>query len=124
MEKFAEKLKEIMRLRGINQSELAAKIGIPQSSVSGWMRKDKRGKYPSLKYMIKLTQILRVTLEELTGLESLRDIEKEAEKIDEISPEEEALLKAYDELPDDDPRKLAIDQLLLLGAKKKPRNKK
>lgn len=56
------KLGEILKKRGIKQIYIAEKLGVSESSVSNWIR----GKHiPQPKYILKLTLLLNVTIEEL-----------------------------------------------------------
>ena len=113
MGKFSENLARIMSERGMNQVELAKKSGISQPRISGYLNESKYAKFPSLKNLVALARALNCTLEELTSFESLRGIEKEAEAVKKLTEEEQALLDAYESLPDDDWRKKAVNKLLL-----------
>ena len=72
--------------------------------------------YPKLETLIKYSEFLKVSLYELTGIEALKNIEVECKK---VHPTEEdlRLLNAYKALPEDDPRRKAIDALLLGGGR-------
>ncbi len=98
-----------MSKMGLNQVELSKKTGIRQALISDWLR----GRHePKLPMLLKLSRYFQISLAELTGLESLRDIEKEAEDIKEFTDEEKAFLEAYSSLPEDDWRRKAIDDIL------------
>lgn len=48
--------------RGLTQSQLAERIGCPQSSVSRW---EQTGKVPGTRYLIKIADVLECELKEL-----------------------------------------------------------
>jgi len=107
---FARKLSELMAKNGITQVVLAKKLNIKQPAISQFLNEKA---YPSTMTLIRLSEIFRVTLYELTNLETLKNIEVAAKKRPELTPDQEKLLALYNELPDDDWRKKAIDELLL-----------
>ena len=113
MTKFRDNLRKLMGIYGLNQVELAKKSGVPQSLISQHLSGHPNVQTPSLKTLVALARALNCTLEELTGLESLKNIEKEANAIGELSAEEKAVLEAYNSLPDDDWRRKAVDEILL-----------
>jgi len=56
------KFGEILKKRGIKQKHIAEKLGVSESSVSHWVK----GKnMPKAKYILKLTLLLNVSIEEL-----------------------------------------------------------
>lgn len=111
--KFSENLQDIMAEKGFTVSQLAKKAGIEYVLIWRWLKEDHRGKLPCLKNLIALACALRVSLEELTSLESLKSIEKEADAVGDLSVEEKAVLEAYNALSDDDWQKKAVDEILL-----------
>jgi transcriptional regulator with XRE-family HTH domain len=119
MDKFAENLKKFMELRQFDQVKLAKKSGVPQSSISGYLRRDKRGKTPHFRHLIALAKALSCSLEELTGFEGFHKIEEKAALIKEPSEEQKLLLEAYETLPDDHWLKQAINEILLKGIRNK-----
>ena len=99
-----------MKDRGVSQSQLAKATGIAQQGISFYLN----GKVvPKLEIIIKLSEYFHITTYELTGLESLKGIEKEAETVGNLTDEEKAMVEAYSALPDDDWRRKAIDEILL-----------
>ncbi len=107
---FSDRLEGCMSRMGLNQVELAAKLGISQSVISGWLRNRNE---PNLPMLVKLSKYFQISLAELTGLDSLKVIEKDAESVTNLSDEEKAVLEAYHALPEDDWKKKAIDKILL-----------
>ena len=112
-DKFRAALAKMMQERGLNQSELAKKSGISRQLINSYLHGGKQARTPGLANLLALAHALRVSLESLTGLESLKGIEKEADAIGDLSDEEKAVLEAYNSLPDDDWRRKAVDEILL-----------
>jgi len=102
-----------MGIYGLNQVELAKKSGVEQSLISKHLSGHPDVQTPSLNTLVALANALNCTLEQLTGLESLKGIEKDANAIGELSAEEKAVIEAYNSLPDDDWRRKAVDEILL-----------
>lgn len=103
-----------MASRGLSATELAKMSGVHYVLIRSYLRGDrKQGKFPSLKSLIALARALKCSLEDLTGLESLRNIEKKAEAVKKLTEEEKALLDAYESLSDSDWRKKAVQEILL-----------
>lgn len=68
MSNFSEKLKELMKIKGLNQSELSELCGVSQNSISRWLS----GKAePSISNTIAVARALGVTVADLTGEEPL-----------------------------------------------------
>lgn len=68
MKTFSEKLKVLMKLKDLNQSELSKLCGISQNSISRWLS----GKAePSISNTIAVARALGVTVADLTGEEPL-----------------------------------------------------
>ena len=108
------KLAELMEKRGISGRELSKKSGVHYVQIMGYLRTDpKQGKLPSIGNLIKIARALNCSLETLTGLESLKGIERDANAVGELSAEEKAVIEAYNSLPDDDWRRKAVDEILL-----------
>ncbi|GAG64655.1 unnamed protein product [marine sediment metagenome] len=56
------KLSEILKKRGIKQIWIAEKLGVSETAVSHWVK----GKHiPQPKYILKLSKLLEVSIEEL-----------------------------------------------------------
>ncbi len=123
MTEFGRRLRDLRLKRGLNQAKLARLSGVSRVSINGYESGSKSGTYPELPRLIALAQALNCTLEELTGLERLRGVEEDAEKI-EISDDEKELLEAYKALPENDPRRKAIDALLITGKEDKTTDEK
>jgi len=56
------KLGKILKKRGIKQKYIAEKLGVSETSVSNWVRGNH---IPQPKYILKLTLLLNVSIEEL-----------------------------------------------------------
>lgn len=63
---FNENLKNELKWRGITQVELAKALNIPKTTVNGWIKN--RG-YPNLKQFYQLCYVLRLSADELLGIE-------------------------------------------------------
>lgn len=112
-DKFRAALARMMQERGLNQSELAKKSGISRQLISSYLHGGKQARTPGLENLIALARALHCSLESLTGLESLKGIEKEADAIGDLSAEEKALLEAYNALSENDWEKKAVEGMLL-----------
>jgi len=99
MAKFSENLAKLMADRGLSQSTLAAKAGITQPRISGYLTESKYSKFPSLKILIALARALRCSIDELVGLEPFK--RGDIKLPDDITE----AMKEYDKLPKED-RKL------------------
>ena len=111
-----------MQKKSINQVQLSKKTGIHQTTISNWLIESDRGKLPSLKNLITLAKALNCSLDELAGtnipeFEKLKNIPNQKDEKDKLlrsAPDEAIeLMKRYIELDDDDPKKIAIEALLL-----------
>lgn len=60
---FITRLKEELKRIGITKTELAREIGIPEANIRNW----ERGSQPSLDKVIKISQYLNVSIDELCG---------------------------------------------------------
>lgn len=74
---LGQRLARIRRERGITQTELADKLGVPQSNISKYERDEFR-LHGDL--IIKISQILRVSADELLGLGNSIPKETESER--------------------------------------------
>ena len=61
---FSERLKELRKQAHLTQVELASKLGIVQSSYADWERGKKK---PTQENLIKIAQILNVSVDYLVG---------------------------------------------------------
>lgn len=66
-ETFAQRLARLRKQRGLSQVEIAGQLGIAQPNISAYERGEAR---PSLDILIELTRILKVTSDELLGLQA------------------------------------------------------
>ena len=66
MEKFHETLKMLRKKKGLTQQKLAEILGIKQNSYSDW---ETGNNEPSLENLIKLADLLEVSLDWLFGRE-------------------------------------------------------
>lgn len=65
---IGENIKAARQIRGLSQRELAEKIGIAFQNLSVW----ENGKgAPSAKYLVKLSEILSVSLDQLTSKDAI-----------------------------------------------------
>lgn len=121
MIKFRENLCRLMEMRDLNQVQLSQRSGVSQSLISKHVRGESTAKTPSLKTLIALAYALRCTLEELTGLQSLRGIEEKIirSKSGNLKLSDRAinLAKVYDRIPDPDAKEL-IEAMLFKAAEK------
>lgn len=99
-----------MAFRGLSISELAKKSGIHYVQISGYLKSDAKGKYPSLKNLIALAMALNCSLEDLTGYK-MREIPKT--KTEDMPQEIIDLAQKIKDLPDNDWRRQAIDKILM-----------
>ena len=73
---FSERLKELRKQAHLTQVELASKLGIVQSSYADWERGKKK---PTQDNLVKIAQILNVTVDYLVG-----NSEEKADELDNI----------------------------------------
>jgi len=64
MTRFGEALKRLRKKIGLKQDDLARMIGVERSTVANWER---GAKQPSLDTLLRLSEILGVSLDELAG---------------------------------------------------------
>lgn len=125
MAKFSINLARIMREGDINQVELAKKSGISQPRISGYLSESKYAKFPSLKNLIKLARALHVSLEELTGLESLRGMEQKVEALKDgagsLSPKGREFARLYNNITDESKKEL-IEAMIIKAAESKAKS--
>ncbi len=76
---FAERLKELRKQAHLTQVELAKRLGIGQSSYADWERGKKN---PTQENLIKLAQILNVSVDYLIGNSDEENTNKELEDIE------------------------------------------
>ena len=66
MEKFHEKLKVLRKKKGLTQQQIADEIGVNRGSYSNW---EKGKREPSFENLVKLADLLEVSLDSLFGRE-------------------------------------------------------
>lgn len=76
---FSERLKELRKQAHLTQVELAKRLGIGQSSYADWERGKKN---PTQENLIKLAQILNVSVDYLVGNSDEENANKELEDIE------------------------------------------
>lgn len=89
---FIEKLKEEIRKKGITKTELARITNISEGSIRSW----EKGSQPTMDKLIKISQYLNISLDELC--------------CNELKKNDSKLLKAYNEA--DEGTKAAVNKLL------------
>ena len=76
---FSERLKELRKQAHLTQVELAKRLGLGQSSYADWERGKKN---PTQENLIKLAQILNVSVDYLVGNSDEENTNKELEDIE------------------------------------------
>lgn len=76
---FSERLKELRKQAHLTQVELAGKLGIVQSSYADWERGRKK---PTQDNLVKIAQILNVSVDYLVGNSDEENTNKELEDIE------------------------------------------
>lgn len=76
---FSERLKELRKQAHLTQVELAKKLGIVQSSFADWERGKKK---PTQENLVKIAQILNVSVDYLVGNSDEENTNKELEDIE------------------------------------------
>ncbi len=95
---LSRQLVQLLNAKEATQTQLAKFAGISQGLVANHIQ---QRAYPGLETLLKYAQFFRVSLYELTGIESLKDAEKGmAEQKDNPDPEALAMWEAYQALPD------------------------
>ena len=67
MEGFGKRLKELRRMNGLSQEEVAAKLKVSPQSVSKW---ENNRSFPDVSFIVPLAELLGVSTDELLGKES------------------------------------------------------
>lgn len=62
---IAENLSFYLKERNITQKELATKLGVVQSAVTNWIKKDNA---PDIEMVAKICDVLQITLNDLYGI--------------------------------------------------------
>lgn len=66
---FTERLKELRLKKGLTQTELGEKVGVKQNTFTNW---EKGKREPSFENLIKLADLLEVSLDWLFGREQMK----------------------------------------------------
>jgi transcriptional regulator with XRE-family HTH domain len=99
MSVFAERLKRLREERKLTQARLAELIGVGARAYNRW----ERGNFiPQLDTLIKLADVLNITLDELTG--RTKDLQPPSIR----NPKLQSLLHEVDRLSDEDQQALII----------------
>lgn len=99
MQGFSERLRLLRQARGVTQVRLAELLGITPRSYNRWER---GGNAPQLEMLVKIADVLQVSLDELVG---------RREQTNEVSIKNHALhelVQRLDELPDADQQALIL----------------
>lgn len=64
--KFSQRLKELRLKKGLTQTELGEKVGVKQSTFTNW---ENGKREPSYENLVKLADLLEVSLDSLFGRE-------------------------------------------------------
>lgn len=110
---FSDSLARIMKDRNVNQVELAKASGIKQQLISSYIRGSKTARLPSFKNLIRLSNALDCSIDQLMGL---GDSSLGAIGID-LSGDAQRIVEAYTSLPEGDWRREAIKEILGLNPK-------
>ena len=76
---FSERLKELRKQAHLTQVEIAGKLGIGQSSYADWERGRKK---PTQDNLVRIAQVLNVSIDYLVGNFSEENTNKELENIE------------------------------------------
>jgi len=101
MEDFAKSLKIIRSERGLNQNQVAALLSVSPRVYNRWER---GSALPRLDTLVRLADILHVTLDELTGRSEL----EERDELKIKNPKLHRLYKELDKLSQEDQHALII----------------
>lgn len=96
MNKFAERLKYLRKIKGVTQAELSNYLGYRCSSISNY---ENTGHQPDYDTLMKITEYLGVSIDFLLGAD-------DSSKCENFIPEEVELLKKY--------RKLSLEEKQIL----------
>ena len=65
---FGDNFKKLRKAAGLTQAQVAERLQVRQSNVSGWEKDVWR---PEYEHLIKMARLYEVTLEELLGVEDI-----------------------------------------------------
>lgn len=66
---FANNLKDIISKRGTTQREVADKLGVTETTISRYATVGPKGRTPNVESLVALAGVLKVSLDELVGVE-------------------------------------------------------
>lgn len=99
MKQFAERLRALREARKITQTRLAALLGVDPRVYNRWERGSAT---PQLETVVRIAQILQVSLDELAGLQAVKSEPRVR------NPKLHALYGQMDSLSDEDQQALII----------------
>ncbi|MFP5116115.1 helix-turn-helix domain-containing protein [Bacillaceae bacterium C204] len=99
---FAQRLKELRKAAGMNQSELGEKIGVAKSTIAGY---EKGFRKPKIKVLNQLAEIFYTSTDYILGITDVKTPTKPSKDIEKILKEPDYHYKG---------RKLTNDDLELL----------
>ncbi|MDG3132744.1 helix-turn-helix domain-containing protein [Streptococcus suis] len=76
---FSERLKDLRKQAGLTQVDVAGKLGISQQAYASWERGAKK---PTQENLVKIAQILNVSVDYLVGNSDVENTNKELEDIE------------------------------------------
>lgn len=76
---FSERLKDLRKQAGLTQVDIAGKLGISQQAFASWERGAKK---PTQENLVKIAQILNVSVDYLVGNSDEENTNKELEDIE------------------------------------------
>ena len=77
--KFSERLKDLRKQAGLTQVDVAERLGISQPAYASWERGTKK---PTQENLVKIAQVLNVSVDYLIGNFSEKNTNKELEDIE------------------------------------------
>lgn len=111
MKSLAIRIKQSRELKGFSQKKLADKIGVSSSAISQYESTSYFHSEPSIKNLIKLSNILNISFEWLATGRGIKDIEdflinekityKDDNKIIAITQEQKDIFLLFENLPPD-----------------------
>ena len=75
------KISEYRKLKGLSQKEFAAKLGVSAGNLCEW---EKGRIAPSISALIKMSELLEVSVDELIGKESETESNRQNEKLERL----------------------------------------
>ena len=86
------RIKELRKEKSLSQEKLAKKLGVSRSTVSMWEIEQSE---PDIELLIKLSSVFDCSLDYLTGKSNIK---KEPSEKEELTADEQKLLKSFREL--------------------------